>query len=41
VSLAVYARGVNLYFIYGVALADKTRDDICFHNAARFLGLKG
>jgi predicted TIM-barrel fold metal-dependent hydrolase len=24
-----------------VALADKTRDDICFHNAARFLGLKG
>ena len=29
------------HFIDGVALADKTRDDICFHNAARFLGLEG
>jgi 2,3-dihydroxybenzoate decarboxylase len=29
-----------VHFIDRVALAGKVRDDICFNNAARFLGLK-
>jgi hypothetical protein len=40
VSLAVYARGVNLYFMYGVALADPHRLLLGTGNQGRFLRLE-
>ena len=40
VTLAVYARGVNLYFIYGVALADPHRLLIGSGNQGRFIRLE-
>jgi hypothetical protein len=40
VSLAVYARGVNLYFIYGVALADPHHLLIGSGNQGRFVRLE-
>ena len=52
VSLAVYARGVNLYFIYGIALPDPRRgqplraqaeepDQACGHNRHGCFIVKG
>jgi hypothetical protein len=40
VSLAVYARGVNLYFIYGVALADPHHLLLGSGNQGRFVRLE-
>jgi hypothetical protein len=40
VSLAVYARGVNLYFIYGVALPDPHRLLLGSGNQGRFVRLE-
>ena len=40
VSLAVYARGVNLYFIYGVALPDPHRQLLGSGNQGRFVRLE-
>lgn len=40
VSLAVYARGVNLYFIYGIALADPHGLLIGSGNQGRFIRLE-
>jgi hypothetical protein len=40
VSLAVYARGVNLYFIYGAALADPHHLLIGSGNQGRFVRLE-
>jgi hypothetical protein len=40
VSLAVYARGVNLYFIYGIALADPQGLLLGSGNQGRFLRLE-
>lgn len=40
VSLAVYARGVNLYFIYGAALADPHRLLLGSGNQGRFVRLE-
>ena len=40
VSLAVYARGVNLYFIYGVALADPHGLLLGSGNQGRFIRLE-
>ena len=40
VSLAVYARGVNLYFIYGVALADPNHLLLGSGNQGRFVRLE-
>jgi hypothetical protein len=40
VSLAVYARGVNLYFIYGAALPDPHRLLIGSGNQGRFIRLE-
>ena len=40
VSLAVYDRGVNLYFIYGVALADPHRLLLGSGNQGRFVRLE-
>ena len=39
VSLAVYARGVNLYFMYGAALADPQRLLLGSGNQGRFIRL--
>jgi hypothetical protein len=40
VSLAVYARGVNLYFIYGVALPDPHHQLLGGGNQGRFVRLE-
>ena len=40
VSLAVYARGVNLYFMYGVALPDPHRLLLGSGNQGRFIRLE-
>jgi hypothetical protein len=40
VSLAVYARGVNLYFVYGVALADPQHLLLGGGNRGRFVRLE-
>jgi hypothetical protein len=40
VSLAVYARGVNLYFMYGVALADPHHLLLGSGNQGRFIRLE-
>ncbi len=40
VSLAVYARGVNLYFVYGVALADPQGLLLGSGNQGRFVRLE-
>ena len=40
VSLAVYDRGVNLYFIYGAALADPQRLLLGSGNQGRFIRLE-
>jgi hypothetical protein len=40
VSLAVYARGVNLYFIYGVALPDPNKLLLGSGNQGRFVRLE-
>ena len=40
VSLAVYARGVNLYFVYGVALDDPHRLLLGSGNQGRFIRLE-
>ena len=40
VSLAVYARGVNLYFIYGAALADPHHLLLGSGNQGRFVRLE-
>ena len=40
VSLAVYARGVNLYFIYGVSLPDPRRLLLGGGNRGRFVRLE-
>jgi hypothetical protein len=40
VSLAVYARGVNLYFMYGAALADPHRLLLGSGNQGRFVRLE-
>ena len=40
VSLAVYARGVNLYFIYGAALADPHHLLLGGGNQGRFVRLE-
>jgi hypothetical protein len=40
VSIAVYARGVNLYFIYGVALPDPHRLLLGSGNQGRFIRLE-
>jgi hypothetical protein len=40
VSLAVYARGVNLYFIYGAAIADPHRLLLGSGNQGRFVRLE-
>jgi hypothetical protein len=40
VSLAVYARGVNLYFMYGAALADPHRLLLGAGNQGRFVRLE-
>ena len=40
VSLAVYARGVNLYFMYGVALSDPHRLLLGSGNQGRFVRLE-
>jgi len=40
VSLAVYARGVNLYFIYGIALADPHGLLLGSGNQGRFVRLE-
>jgi hypothetical protein len=40
VSLAVYARGVNLYFIYGAALPDPNRLLLGSGNQGRFVRLE-